>query len=233
MDFAAYYDEYWRRKGDTFDRRRLKLLARYVAPGERVLQVDCGPGVLAEMLRERGARVWGTDLSRVATRRARERGITVCLADLDRGPLPFPAGAFDVVVSDSQVEHRVRFEHAFDELARVSRPGGRLILSLPNIAHWRFRWWLLRGRFPYLENTPTDWLHLRFFTLAEVRALLRARRVRIRRVDGSASLWVPGLYPRWLRRRGVYDLYVWAARRWPSLLARDLLIIGEKVADGR
>ncbi len=47
MDFAAYYDAYWREKGDTFDRRRLALLARYVRSGERVLQVDCGPGVLA------------------------------------------------------------------------------------------------------------------------------------------------------------------------------------------
>ncbi len=230
MDFAAYYDAYWREKGDTFDRRRLALLARYVCSGERVLQVDCGPGVLAEMLIAQGARVWGTDLSRVATGRAHERGVPVCRVDLDDGPLPFPDGAFDVVMSDSQVEHRVRFEHAFDELTRVLRPGGRLVISLPNIAHWRFRLWLLRGRFPYLENSPTDWLHLRFFTLAEVRSLLAERGVVVRKVDGNASLWVPGLYPGWLRWPGIYDVYVWAARRLPSLLARDFLIIGYKEA---
>jgi methionine biosynthesis protein MetW len=228
MDFASYYDAYWEKKGDTFDRRRLALLARYVSPGERVLQVDCGPGVLAEMLAAQGARVWGTDLSRVATAHAWQRGVPVCRVDLDRGPLPFPDGAFDTAVSDSQIEHRVRFEHVFDELVRVLRPGGKLIISLPNIAHWRFRLWLLRGRFPYLENSPTDWLHLRFFTLAEVRALLQARGVAIRRVDGNASLWVPGLYPGWLRWRWLSDLYVWGARRWPSLLARDVLLVGEK-----
>jgi len=230
MDFAAFYDAYWREKGDTFDRRRLSLLARYVAPGERVLQVDCGPGVLAEMLVAQGARVWGTDLSRVAAERARGRGIPVCRVDLDRGPLPFPEDAFDTVISDSQIEHRVRYEHVFDELVRVLRPQGKLIVSLPNIAHWRFRWWLLRGRFPYLENSPTDWLHLRFFTLVEARALLSARGIVVDRVDGYASLWVQGLYPGWLRKRGVYDVYVWAARRWPSLLARNFIIIGRKGA---
>lgn len=51
--------------------------------------------------------------------------------------------------------------------------------SCPNLAHWRCRWWLLRGRFPYVRNTPTDLTHLRFFTLAEARDLLKARRVRI------------------------------------------------------
>ncbi|MCD6291401.1 MAG: methyltransferase domain-containing protein, partial [Anaerolineae bacterium] len=204
MDFAAYYDAYWREKGDTVDRRRLAFVARYISSGERVLQVDCGPGVLAEMLGARGARVWGTDLSLVAARRAYRRGIPVCNVDLDRGALPFPDGTFDTVLSDSQVEHRVRFEHVFDELVRVLRPGGKLILFLPNIAHWRFRLWLLRGRFPYLENSPTDWLHLRFFTVAEVQALLKARGVTVEKLDGYASLWVPGLYPGWVRWRGIY-----------------------------
>ena len=76
LDFEAFYDSYWRQQGDTFDQRRQSLLVRYVQPGDHVLQVDCGPGVLAARLTELGAQVVGTDLSTEALRRARSRGIT-------------------------------------------------------------------------------------------------------------------------------------------------------------
>ena len=55
MDFVGYYDRYWADKGDRVDRQRLALLAAHVAAGQRVLQVDGGPGWLAEMMQARGA----------------------------------------------------------------------------------------------------------------------------------------------------------------------------------
>lgn len=229
MDFEAFYDAYWQQQGDTFDRRRQKLLLRHIRPGERVLQVDCGPGVLARRLLDLGARVVGTDLSTEALRRARARGIAVYQVNLDRQPLPFADGSFDVVLSDSQLEHRVDYVHYLDECVRVLRhPGGRLVLCVPNAAHWRVRWWLLRGRFPYVADTPTDWLHLRFFTLHELRRLLAERGVQIELADGYHSLWVRGLYPDWLRHRWPARLYEWLTHRWPTLFARDLVIVGRK-----
>jgi len=228
MDFISFYDTYWRNKGDKVDRNRLQLLAQYVGPGEHVLQVDCGPGWLPEMMSARGAEVVATDLSPVAVARARGRGVDARQCDIDSEPLPFDDEAFDVVVSDSQLEHRFDYKHALDEMARVLRPGGRFILLLPNIAHWRVRLWLLSGRFPYIANTPTDPLHLRFFTLPDTRALLARRGITIEKVDGSASLWVPNFYPRCLQHGYGARLYTYLARRWPSLFARDFIIIARK-----
>ena len=228
MDLVAFYDDYWRSKPDIYDQVRLDIVASYVGAGEAVLAVDCGPGVLARQLADKGNRVIGTDMSHVAVGRARDRGIEAHQVDLDSAPLPFADGAFDTVVSDSGLEHRYHFDKAFDECVRVLKPGGKLVLLLPNMAHWRCRWWLLRGRFPYVRNTPTDLTHLRFFTLAEARDLLKARRVRIVRTDGSASLWVSGLYPFFFRWPGIRQAYTWLARRWPSLFARDFIAIGIK-----
>jgi methionine biosynthesis protein MetW len=230
MDFAAFYDSYWQRQGDTFDQRRQGRLARHVQPGDRVLQVDCGPGVLAARLVEQGAKVIGTDLSAEAVRRARSRGIAAQQLDLDEAPLPFSADQFDVVLSDSQIEHRVDYAHYLEECVRVLRPGGRLILCVPNTAHWRVRWWLLRGHFPYVEHTPTDWLHLRFFTLPDLRRLLAERNVRLEIVDGSSSLWVRGLYPDWLRRGLPARIYERLVPWRPTLFGRDLILVGRKVA---
>ena len=154
MDFEAFYDAYWQQQGDQFDQRRQSLLTRYIQPGDQVLQVDCGPGVLAARLVGLGAQVVGTDLSAEAVRRAQSRGINASQLNLDRQPLPFADASFDVVVSDSQIEHRVDYARYLDECVRVLRPGGRLVLCVPNAAHWRVRWWVLRGHFPYVEHTP-------------------------------------------------------------------------------
>ena len=228
MDLVNFYDDYWRDKSDLFDQTRLNIVASYVGKNEDVLAVDCGPGVLAKQLADKGNRVVGTDMSHVAVERAQAKGIDAHHVDLDTAPLPFPHNTFDTVVSDSGLEHRYHFDKAFDECVRVLKSGGKFVLLLPNMAHWRCRWWLLTGRFPYVRNTPTDLTHLRFFTVAEARRLLAERGVRVIHTDGSASLWVDGLYPFFLRWPGFKQAYTWLARRWPSLWARDFILIGIK-----
>lgn len=231
MDFVRFYDNYWQEKEEgkiRVDMRRLGLLAQRINAGEHVLQVDGGPGWLARLVTDRGAHVIMTDLSNVAVARARERGIDARQCEIDAGPLPFSDDEFDVVISDSQLEHRFDPEHALDEMVRVLRPGGRLLLLLPNMGHWRVRWWVLRGRFPYVPNTPTDWLHLRFFTLPDVSRLLAARGLIVTETDGSASLRVKGLYPAFLRQGPPAALYTRLARRWPSLFARDFILVARK-----
>jgi len=228
MDLVAYYDAYWSQADDTFDLERLDLLASRVQAGERVLEVDCGPGVLASRMRDRGAIVTGTDLSAVAVARARAKGIPAQQVDVDTQPLPFADDTFDVVVSNSAIEHRFFHERSFDECVRVLRPGGRFIVCLPNVAHWLCRWWVLCGRFPYRPHAPTDMMHLRFFTVHEGIAQCRARGLTVEEIDGSASLWARDFYPAWVRRRRLHGAYTWLAHRWPSLFARDFVLVARK-----
>ena len=228
MNLAEYYDNYWREVGETFDMIRLNLIAERVGPGENVLEVDCGPGVMASLMRDQGAHVTGTDLSAVAVERAQEKGFDVTQVDLDTETLPFPDESFDTVVSNSAIEHRFFYDRSLYECCRVLRTGGKFILCLPNIAHWRCRLWLLFGRFPYVRNSPTDMTHLRFFTVHDAKALCASRGIEITEVDGSASLWVKGFYPWPLRRPIIRDIYTWLAREWPSLFSRDFVLVGRK-----
>ena len=225
---VAFYDAYWRKADDTFDEERLLLLAKHVLPGQQVLEVDCGPGVLAAMMRDRGADVVATDLSAVAVERARAKGIPATRVVIDREPLPFEDNRFDMVVSNSAIEHRFHHERALDECVRVLAPGGRLILCLPNIAHLFCRWWVLRGRFPYVENGPTDAMHLRFFTVSEATSLCRERGLDVLSVEGSASLWARSFYPGLWRKRRLRRPITWLARVWPSMFGRDFVIVARK-----
>ncbi len=232
MDLVSWYEKYWAAKDDTVDHARLDLMLPYVQPGQRVFQLDGGPGMLAErMVKERGAQVVMTDLTHEATQRARAKGLDASQLYIAEQDIPWPDASFDVVVSDSAIEHHFDPARSFDELARILKPGGTFILCLPNIGHWRHRWWLLRGRFPYVPATPTDFTHLRFFTLNEIRVWLHDRGIEIERVDGSPSMWVRGLYPAWMRHPWVRPWYEKLAHRWPTLLARDLIVIGRKRAD--
>jgi len=225
MNLAEFYDAYWRQADDTFDLERLDLIAKRVNAGEHVLEVDCGPGVLAQRMQAKGAHVIGTDLSGVAVERARAKGIEAQQVDVDTTALPFADGLFDTVVSNSMIEHRFIPERTLDECVRVLRPGGKFIVCLPNTAHWLCRWWLLTGRFPYVKNSPTDMLHIRFFTVHEAVKLCRARGLRVLEVDGSASLWAKEFYPAWIRSRRLRGLYTGLAHHWPSLFARDFVML--------
>ncbi len=229
MDLVAWYEVYWAAKDDSVDHGRLDLMLRHIQPGQRVFQLDGGPGMLAQrMVYERGAQVVMTDLTEEATRRAQAKGLDASQLYIAENEIPFPGASFDAVVSDSAIEHHFDPARSFDELARVLKPDGLFILCLPNIAHWRCRWWLLAGRFPYVRATPTDFTHLRFFTLNEIRGWLAERDIAITHLDGSASLWVRGLYPNWLRRPPFNHLYTRLARRFPTLFARDLIVVGRK-----
>ncbi len=228
MNLRAWYDAYWREKGDRVDRARLEQLAAHVVAGERLLIVDSGNGVLGRMLRERGYRVFATDLSGMACRFSRDKGLMPVQVDLDAGGLPFASASFDIVISDSGLEHRFFVDPVLDEIVRVLRPGGQFLLLLPNIAHWWVRWNLLRGHFPVERNTPTDFTHLRHFTLSDTRRALEARGLNIVNVDGVASLWVWQMYPTYFRWPLVRRVYTWLARRRPSLFARDFILDARK-----
>ena len=96
-----------------------------VAP-RTVLEVGCGEGELAErMYRELDAEVVATDQSERMVELTRARGVDARVADVRE--LPFESGSFDVAVAAWMLFHVPDIDQALAELARVVRPGGRLV----------------------------------------------------------------------------------------------------------
>src|SRR6266850_2594285 len=104
MDLIDYYNQHWTElpEGDV-DWDRLQMIVSRVQPGDLVLEAGCGPGFLAKLLKDRGARVIGTDVSHVGVRRTAARGIETHQVDLDTMRLPFPDQHFDTVVCNSNL----------------------------------------------------------------------------------------------------------------------------------
>lgn len=229
MDLEKYYDKYWDNKRDEIDHNRINMILRHVESGKDVLEINCGLGILAEKMSKKGANVTVTDLSDISLHRARSRGLVKTFKmDIDTQKLPFESCKFDTVVSNSMIEHFFFPENTIKEAVRVLKYKGIFIVMVPNIGHIKFRLWLLLGRFPYLENTPTDILHLRFFTVHSLKKLGKNYGLKVKKVEGNSGLWVRSLYPMIFRIFPMRHLYKLFTVLYPSLFCRDILIVFEK-----
>lgn len=105
-----------------------------IRAGERVLDVACGTGNTALVARARGAVVTGLDLTPELLAVARQRAAVERYSDItwtegDAGRLPFPDSAFDVVVSSCGLMFAPDQQEVADEVARVTRRGGRIAIQ--------------------------------------------------------------------------------------------------------
>jgi ubiquinone/menaquinone biosynthesis C-methylase UbiE len=140
--FDAFAGEYARGREREFSFATQRRLALEMLPPalERVLDVGCGPAVLADALLERANGFWGIDLSEqmIAHGRARMAAHPLghrCRLDVaDAEAMSFGDGFFDAVVSLGMLEYLLGYERALAEIFRVLRRGGVAVLAVPNRA---------------------------------------------------------------------------------------------------
>ena len=120
--------------GTGLDARVPAVEAVKAAAPRRVLEVGCGWGELAAWLaQETGADVVAIDLSPRMVELARERGVDARVGDVQQ--LAFPDASFDVAVAAWMLYHVPDLDRALAELARVVRPGGRLVAVTNSAFH--------------------------------------------------------------------------------------------------
>lgn len=157
------------RKGGT-----QATLLGLVPPGTTVLDLGCASGYLGEQLRHRGCEVYGIDIDRSAVAAA-PPGTYAALAIVDLNEFdtwPFDGQRFDVVIAADVLEHVISPEEVLGRLPELLTPGGRLLVSLPNIAHGSIRLSLLAGHFDYGEAGILDRTHLHLYTFKSAQSLL-------------------------------------------------------------
>ncbi|THJ19761.1 MAG: class I SAM-dependent methyltransferase [Nitrospira sp. CG24D] len=163
----------WKAAAGAFEGvRRYGQISRRVAAlaPDRMLDVGCGDGRLAREIKHVLPRVvvHGCDLSVAALNRAEglDRRYAV---DLNVDRLPEPDGSLDLVVASEVIEHVIDPGRAVAEFHRVLRPGGHVLITVPNVAFWRFRLEALRGGVP---SVTADARHLHSFNAALLNALV-------------------------------------------------------------
>jgi SAM-dependent methyltransferase len=88
------------------------------------------------------------------------------------------------------LEHLVDPIHMLEEVKSALKPDGRVVASIPNVAHWTMRLRLLAGRFDYAPTGIMDATHLRWFTRKGVQRLFDGAGYEIERFSGAAGAWM-------------------------------------------
>ncbi|MFF3762768.1 class I SAM-dependent methyltransferase [Streptomyces sp. NPDC001922] len=190
--------------------RQARMLAAAlgpVGPGRppaTVLDIGCGDGSAAATAARvlAGHRIVGVDWSQDALRRAAPRIPRVVRGELTGGGLPFASAGADAVLFSEVIEHLVDPDSALEELHRVLRPGGDLLLSTPNLAAWYNRGLLLAGVQPVFSEVSLRRIHgrpgrqvvghLRLCTARALTGFVAASGFEVVRVAGAPFHGVPG-----------------------------------------
>jgi ubiquinone/menaquinone biosynthesis C-methylase UbiE len=183
---ADYYDAF----AETYEDRRHEgyhlmiddiesdLVTR-AAEGRLALEVGCGTGLILERTARVASRAVGIDLSAGMIGHAKSRGLDVQIASAT--DLPFADNTFHVTYSFKVLAHVPPLERALAEMARVTKPGGRVFIELYNKHSLRYAIRRLRGGEGIGQGFDDNQVFFRFHSPAEMeRALPPTLRLRKR-----------------------------------------------------
>jgi len=173
--------------------RKMKYIRKFLDSlphGIKILDAGCGEGVLVEEYRSKGRQIEGMDLNYESE--SVRRG--------DILAMPYKEGTFDVVLCLDVFEH-IAFKdqpRCLQEIRRVLRAGGTLLISIPNLAHFNSRFRLfLAGE---LDRSDIETNHVGERPIKENMRLLQEANFEIEKVKGI-TLTVPLLYRRIICRK--------------------------------
>lgn len=180
--FEAIADVGWFNQDVPPDFPQLKLVREVLSPrpGQRVLDAGCARGRFLRGLQSTQAKLYGVDLTAVFARDAQRNVPNARVSQASLSALPFAANTFDAAYCVEVLQHLPNTELALRELARVLKPGGKLLIidkslqgldpgtGLPN---WLVKPWAERkGKWMYPPDFP---FRERWFWPSRTATLLR------------------------------------------------------------
>ncbi|MDO8671584.1 MAG: class I SAM-dependent methyltransferase [Dehalococcoidia bacterium] len=154
----------------------LTMIVDMVNEGARVLDVGCGVGNKAAFLSgAKKCQVSGIEVLPLMAEMARRYCSQIIVGDIEDASVRQQAlvgGPFDYIIFADVLEHLADPWTVLAAMRNALSQDGRVLISVPNVAHWTIRLQLASGKFDYTEGFLLDRTHLRFFTLASARHLI-------------------------------------------------------------
>lgn len=209
---------------EYFGTARREIVPHLPARAERLLELGCGTGATIAMIKSLRSVAWagGVELFEDAARQAEAQCDRVWRADIERTPIEteIPPGSLDLILCLDVLEHLVDPWTAVKRITPLLRPGGQMIVSIPNVRNYKFiRDLLFKGRFRYADAGLLDRTHLRFFVRETAMELAEAGGLRVTKAV-NAQPWGP-----WEARRMLSRLTFGGL---DGLMVKQWLIVAEQ-----
>ncbi|KKT40424.1 hypothetical protein A3K29_03425 [Candidatus Collierbacteria bacterium RIFOXYB2_FULL_46_14] len=219
------YDEFNNNKYEVH-----RLAFDLIRENSKVLDIGCATGYFAKELSKRKCETWGVDYDAKAAKKAAKycKKVVVCNLDETRG-LSVPMKYFDYVIVLDVIEHLLHPENVLSIIKKHLKSDGKVIVSIPNIAHASIRWMLLLGRFEYSTTGILDNTHVRFYTIDSIGKLLKKcgyKKMRVIPTNGMCK--VPFLYK--ITDRLPESWQYGIVKKFPSLFAFQYITVTKQVS---
>jgi methionine biosynthesis protein MetW len=173
-----------------FSSQREEMLCFIPPNARRILEVGCGRGGFAELLRKtRDVHVTAIEPFEAAAAEAESRVDVLIRADAEDGIAQLAPQSFDCIVFNDVLEHLSNPEGVLVAVREVLRPGGVVVASIPNMRYMPvLKALVVRGEWRYTDDGVLDRTHLRFFTTKSIQEMFAACGYQPQRVEGINSL---------------------------------------------
>jgi methionine biosynthesis protein MetW len=192
----------------------LQIIASWIEPGSRVLDIGCGSGrLIAHLMQEQGVKARGIELEKSKVNRAIAAGLPVIEGDVEDNLPHFSDQSFDYVVISQALQAMEDPRWVLSEMVRI---GKQAICSVPNFGYWKNRAYLgLKGRMPVTSSLSYQWyetpnIHFctltDFVELAEIMGLTVERQAQVKPNGKPMYRNGKSLYANLLSEQGVFSL---------------------------
>lgn len=196
--------------------------------GLRLLDVGCARGHLSAVLASQGWRVTGIEYDAADAAVARDKGIDV-IGGTAEDAMGTMNEKFDVIVFADVLEHFVHPEDVLSQARALLAPGGRVVISIPNVAHLSVRLQLLMGSFTYTDRGILDRTHLHFYTKKTLKKMIVGAGLDTIYI-GATPAPVEEVFPV-LRKiaplRMLLEINAITAKIWKSALAYQFIVVAQ------
>lgn len=164
----------------TLSRPDFAIIASWIRPRSKVLDLGCGDGTLLQYLQETlGVHGYGVEIDDANILACLNNGINVIQSDLESGLSGFESDSFDFVILSQTLQAMKHTEKIIHEMLRVGKEG---IVTFPNFGHWKNRFQVLFGHMPVSQTLPYKWFdtpNVHLCTLSDFESFCHQREVHI------------------------------------------------------